>query len=406
MKRFLVLLCVLALVFAFPAFAETTPSLTATSTISEDGQTVTLVVNITGGSAVCGGSLDLIYDPSLLTCETVTAGSALKNTTFIGNKNYDNDTIRAAWISTTGLAADGEVVTITFRTIPGIQDQTAQIALSNVSVFDMTSASIAASANGTSVVIPAGEAPDQPETPPSDDPRDDPLPGDDPEEKPGEHPTDEPKEDPEETPDENDSAVISPIPAAPAEEEKDPEVFLMSFVDGPEAAYYYDAVLWAVQNNVTTGTSETTFSPDASCNRAQAVTFLWRAAGSPEPVGTSNPFSDVSADAYYYKAVLWALENGITTGTGDGSTFSPDTIVTRAQIVTFIYRSVQANGGGFQGAWMFRLPFTDAPDWAFEAIAWCYMNDITTGTSDTTFSPDASCTRAQIVTFLYRHFAD
>ena len=133
------------------------------------------------------------------------------------------------------------------------------------------------------------------------------------------------------------------------------------------------------------------------------ATFLWKAAGSPEPKGDSNPFADVNADAYYAKAVQWAVEQGITAGTS-ATTFSPDAACTRAQMATFIYRCEQAKGGGFTGAWMFRLPFTDAPEWAFEAIAWCYMNGITSGTSETTFSPDAPCTRAQMVTFLYRYF--
>lgn len=165
--------------------------------------------------------------------------------------------------------------------------------------------------------------------------------------------------------------------------------------------YFYDPVLWAVGLGITRGTSDTTFSPNAVCTRAQAVTFLWRALGSPEPLGSEMPFNDVGADAYYCKAVQWAVENGITSGTS-AVTFSPEATVTRAQTAAFIYRVIQSMGGGFTGAWMFRLPFTDAPDWAFESIAWCYMNGITKGTSDTTFSPNDGCTRGQIVTFLYR----
>ena len=175
------------------------------------------------------------------------------------------------------------------------------------------------------------------------------------------------------------------------------------FTDVAEESYYYDAVSWAVAKGITSGTSATTFSPDASCTRAQMATFLWRAAGSPEPKGISNPFTDVAADAYYAKAVQWAVEQGITTGTS-ATTFSPDAACTRAQMATFIYRCEQANGGGFTGAWMFLLPFTDAPEWAYKPIAWCYKEGITSGTSGTTFSPDAPCTRAQMVTFLYRFF--
>ena len=174
------------------------------------------------------------------------------------------------------------------------------------------------------------------------------------------------------------------------------------FVDVPADAYYYDAVLWAAKNGITGGVDDTNFAPNAPCARAQIVTFLWRAAGSPEPKNLSS-LSDVPADAYYAKAVAWALENGITTGTGNGM-FSPDATCTRAQAMTFIYRSEQAQGGGMQGAWMFQNPFSDVDpeNYYGEAVMWAVANGVTNGTSDTTFSPGADCTRAQIVTFLWR----
>ncbi|MDO4531354.1 MAG: S-layer homology domain-containing protein, partial [Bacillota bacterium] len=138
--------------------------------------------------------------------------------------------------------------------------------------------------------------------------------------------------------------------------------------------------------------------------RGQMAAFLWRAAGKPEPAGKENPFADVTADDYYAKAVQWAYEQGITGGTS-ATTFSPDATCTRAQMAVFLYHMEQAKGGGFTGTWMFRLPFTDTPDWAYEAIAWCYKEGVVSGTSETTFSPDANCTRGQMVTFLYRYFA-
>ena len=176
------------------------------------------------------------------------------------------------------------------------------------------------------------------------------------------------------------------------------------FVDVPANAYYYDAVLWAAENGITGGVDDTHFAPNAPCTRAQIVTFLWRAAGSPV-VNYAMDFSDVPADAYYAKAVAWALENGITTGTGNGM-FSPDATCTRAQAMTFIYRSEQAQGGGMQGAWMFLNPFSDVDleNYYGEAVMWAVANGVTSGTTDTTFSPNADCTRAQIVTFLYRFF--
>ena len=169
------------------------------------------------------------------------------------------------------------------------------------------------------------------------------------------------------------------------------------FMDVKKGAYYYDAVLWAVEQKITSGTSATTFSPDASCTRAQMVTFLWRAAGSPKVENGKNPFTDVKADAYYYDAVLWAVEKGVTSGTS-ATTFSPDATVTRGQTVTFLYRN--AGSPEVSGT----MPFTDVEADAYyaKAVQWAVQQKITTGTSETTFSPMSDCTRGQIVTFLYR----
>ena len=169
-----------------------------------------------------------------------------------------------------------------------------------------------------------------------------------------------------------------------------------TFVDVPENAYYAPAVNWAVEKGVTEGTSATTFSPDAACTRAQIVTFLYRAAGSPAVKSTVNPFTDVTASDYYYNAVLWAVENGITTGTSE-TTFSPNESCTRAQCVTFLYRAVGSAATA-------KASFTDVSADAYyaPAVDWAVEKGVTTGTSATTFSPDDACTRAQIVTFLYR----
>lgn len=169
-----------------------------------------------------------------------------------------------------------------------------------------------------------------------------------------------------------------------------------TFVDVPENAYYAPAVAWAVEKGVTEGTSATTFSSDAACTRAQIVTFLYRAAGSPAVKSTVNPFTDVTASDYYYNAVLWAVENGITTGTSE-TTFSPNESCTRAQCVTFLYRAVGSAATA-------KAIFTDVSADAYyaPAVDWAVEKGVTTGTSATTFSPDAACTRAQIVTFLYR----
>ena len=169
------------------------------------------------------------------------------------------------------------------------------------------------------------------------------------------------------------------------------------FNDVKPGDYFYDAVNWAVEKGITTGTSATTFSPNASCTRAQIVTFLWRASGSPEPKTASNPFTDVAANAYCCKAVLWAVENGITTGTS-ATTFSPDAPCTRAQGVTFLWR---ANGSKAASA---AASFTDVASDAFyaPAVAWAAEQNVTGGVGNGLFSPDTTCTRAQNVSMLYR----
>lgn len=204
-----------------------------------------------------------------------------------------------------------------------------------------------------------------------------------------------------EEPIEEETPTETPAEDSAAEPADENNALLNFFVDVFHGDYYYDAVLWAAENGITGGTDALRFAPNQPCSRAQIVTFLWRAAGCPEPTAITNPYTDISTDAYYYKAVLWAMEQGITSGTTP-TTFSPDDSCTRAQAASFLYRKEKAEGGGFTGAWMFRLPFADVPEWCYEAIAWCYMNEITGGTAETTFSPDDSCTRAQIVSFLYR----
>ena len=175
------------------------------------------------------------------------------------------------------------------------------------------------------------------------------------------------------------------------------EIETSPFADVATDAYYYEAVKWAVGKGITTGVGDNLFAPEQPCTRAQIVTFLWRAAGSPEPKSMSS-FSDVSTDSYYAKAVAWAVENGITTGTGDGK-FSPDATCTRAQSVTFLYRAMGTAPTTVNG-------FTDvaADSFCADAVAWAVENGVTNGTSASAFSPSNGCTRAQIVTFLFRAY--
>ena len=181
------------------------------------------------------------------------------------------------------------------------------------------------------------------------------------------------------------------------------------FADVPSAEYYAAPVTWATANGITLGTSDTTFEPDSGCNRAQVVTFLWRAAGSPLPNTRTSRFVDVTPGAYYYSAVLWAVEQGITVGTSD-ATFSPDAPCTRAQVVTFLHRFHQAGAGDAtlgkrSAASGGAARFSDVPAdaWYAESVAWAVENGITFGVGGGRFDPDGACTRGQVVTFLYRY---
>ena len=173
------------------------------------------------------------------------------------------------------------------------------------------------------------------------------------------------------------------------------------FVDVVPGSYYEDAVEWAVENGITEGTDATHFSPEGICTRAQAVTFLWRAVGSPAPKSSIMPFTDVKSGVYYFDAVLWAVENGIVKGTSV-TEFSPNMNCSRAQIVTFLWRSENSPEAGTVN------PFTDVKENTYyaDAVLWAVKEDVTKGTTGTTFSPEANCTRAQIVTFIWRALAE
>ena len=175
------------------------------------------------------------------------------------------------------------------------------------------------------------------------------------------------------------------------------DTLIPSFTDVKEGAYYFDAVKWAVENNITNGTSATTFSPKDALTRAQAVTFLWRAAGSPEAEGAEVKFTDVKAGSYYEKAVAWAVSEGITNGMTD-TTFGPNEKVTRAQIVTFLWREAGSPVVNYA------MNMTDVSEdkWYTEAVRWALSEGITNGKSETVFGTNENCSRADAVTFLYR----
>ena len=185
-----------------------------------------------------------------------------------------------------------------------------------------------------------------------------------------------------------------------AREDYRPSLMTRGFDDVSAGAYYYDAIRWSVEQGIAAGTSAKSFSPEAACTRGQVVTFLWRAAGSPEPVNSRSPFNDVPDGAYYHDAVCWAVEQGITAGTS-AATFSPDAACTRGQVVTFLWRAA-----GSPEPVNSRSPFNDVPDGAYyhDAAAWAAERGIANGTSTGVFSPDSVCTRGQVVTFLHRSY--
>lgn len=177
---------------------------------------------------------------------------------------------------------------------------------------------------------------------------------------------------------------------------------LVLFEDVTGKSYYRVPVIWAYESNITKGITATTFEPETECTRGQVVTFLWRAVGSPEPESDNNPFTDVAPGRFYYKAVLWAVENGITSGTTK-TTFSPDDTCTRGQVVTFLWRTASSPVPTSE-----EHPFTDVDSarYYYKAVLWAVENNITSGITKTTFEPDSHCNRAQVVTFLYRHLAE
>lgn len=190
-----------------------------------------------------------------------------------------------------------------------------------------------------------------------------------------------------------------PLPTDPAPAPTEPESVKNPFQDVSQKNYYYDAVLWAVGSKVTSGTDESHFSPNETCTRAQVISFLWRAAGRPEPESARNPFRDVGTGAYYYKAVLWAVEQGVAAGT-DESHFNPNAGCTRAQVVSFLWRyagrpTAESNANPFRDV--------ETGNYYYKAVLWAVEQGVTAGTDRSHFSPASTCTRTQTVSFLWRY---
>lgn len=364
MKRLIPMLLIIAIVVgALPVAASGGVTIAGREDTAAPGEQIAVTLDLSGNPGVASWTLTLDWDANVLRLDrdSVRLGDNFSGGMFAANSDKDGQ-IRLVWASMENATGDGALVTLTFTVSETARPDTYPITVTASGVTDQDGGAVPVATADANVCLPA----------------------------------DAPAVSRPDAPTENEPAVQPP---------EEVETVHNPFTDVAETAYYYQPVLWAAGQGITSGTAPDTFSPDLVCDRAQALTFLWRAYGSPETQTGECPFADVPEDAYYRKAVLWAVEQGITTGISE-TAFAPHATVTRAQMAAFLYRGVQAAGGGFQGAWMFRIPFADLPEWAFEAIAWCYMKGITTGTSKTTFSPDQPCTRGQIVTFLYRAFAE
>lgn len=339
MKRILCLILTLALalpVCILPA-AAADAAITAENVEAKPGETVKMTVSVSGGAEIAGLVLTVKADERL-ELKSAVNGTALGG--FSSGKNL-------VWVPNAPTAAEGTLTVLTFVVPDTLSAGTYKVELALRECLDADMNDLPLRVTPGSIKVEAGAAGENPAG--------------------GEDPTE------------------PPLPTA------------MPFIDVAEKDFFHDAVLWAVGKKITSGTDEKHFGPYLTCTRAQTVTFLWRAAGCPEPKTTNCPFTDVDLQDYYGKAVLWAVEKGIAKGVSD-TLFCPGKTVSRAQAVTFLYRYAGAKPVSA------RNPFTDVKaDSAYrDAILWAYANGITSGTSANAFSPGTACTRGQVVTFLYR----
>ena len=354
------LCCILCSAAGAQAANTTTAALNSASGVP--GEAVELTVNISGNPGVAAWMFELAWDAEALSLDTVDgvarAGEAFASGTFLARQKNESS-MTVSWYNIRNVSSDGKLFSIRLQpsasangvypvTLSCVTENTINIAEKEVTIACVSGS---VKVTGTQHNDASGGA----------------------------------------------SSSGSAASTEIVEAAQEPAQTKTEFVDVLKTAFYYDAVQWAVAGGITNGVGGDHFEPDGVCSRAQAVTFLWRAAGSPEPVVLSNPFSDVVTGSYYYKAVLWAVAEGITNGTGT-DTFSPDATVDRAQTVTFLWR---ANGSEHSKG---TSPFHDLAAGAYyaDAVQWAVENHITGGTGTNTFSPGAFCTRAQIVTFLFR----
>lgn len=351
---------------AMTAYASTPAVVTVSSETASSGEAIALTIDVSDNPGMAAWMFDLSWDPTALSLnmeggKPVEAGDPFAPGTLLF-KQLDGG-VRVSWFNTQNVVQSGTLFTLFLRVSPEASGTyPVKIQCSDVNTINADEALVEVDTRDGSVTVNSSGGSGGPASSPSSSP----------------------------------SSKLSP-PDGEAKAESPEDKTVISFTDVTAGSYYADAVQWAIENGITSGITSTTFSPDAPCTRAQTVTFLWRAAGSPEPTAQANPFTDVKSDAYYYEAVLWAVEQGITNGT-TATTFSPDSTVTRGQVVTLLFRAAGAKKA--DGA----NPFTDVKSGEYytDAVLWAVAKGITNGTTATTFSPGQNCTRGQIVTFLYR----
>lgn len=385
-KRWVSAVIALIMFFAVPVYATGPATVFCNVHVEQNRQTVELEVAIAGNPGVASWLMELTWDQSIAEYDSIEYGPAFSNGIFVKNSKIPGK-LTVMWYSASDVSDNGTMFKVKLKTDAASEKiSTVSLAYSPEDTVNERGEQVSLSVVG-SVTIPASKSGSNESMATRSSTADT---------TPTNHIT------------EHAEGAEGQSPASPADAtpigntseqnqtssmDDKPKVF----ADVKESDYFYEAVNWAVKEKITSGVSESEFNPSGSCTRAQAVTFLWRAAGSPEPNIIADLFTDVDRGQYYYPAVMWAVENDITLGTGE-STFSPDATVTRGQLVTFLWRSAgketSGNGSEFQDV--------GSNDYFAEPVSWAVSRRITLGTGQNTFSPAATCTRAQTVTFLFR----
>lgn len=357
MKKRIFCILFAALLAVMPVLAApSAAAVTASSASAKPGETVTVTVSMADNPGLASWLMDVSWDGDALQLEGIGQGSAFSSGIFLSNPGESS--AKVTWCAATDSSSSGEMFTLTFKvkdgasgnypvTVTCSEQNTVNVKEQKVPVKTVSgSVSVTGSTSGGGNTSGSGENPEK----------------------------------------------------TPGGETKPPKDNTVSFTDIKKSDFFYESVLWAAEKGITSGVAKNRFDPNGGCTRAQVVTFIWRAMGSPSASGRTG-FTDVPTGAYYAEAVRWAVKNGVTNGTS-ANRFSPDAPVTRAQVVTFLWRAK-----GEQRA-KSAASFTDLKKNAYylDAVSWAVEKKITTGTSRTAFSPESVCTRGQIVTFLYRCF--